>query len=117
MTDNRSVKPSETMDAIALLRASEQFRNWKPEPPLLPPLKRVDGRVIEQSHLMKERHWNVGEVAQQWGISTDLVRDIFQNEDGVLIVERPGTRTKRHYSTMRIPESVLERVYNQLSRR
>lgn len=106
-----------TTDAIALLLQSEKFRNWKPEPPPLPPLKRVDGRVLEQSHLMKERHWDVGEVAEQWGISTDLVRDIFKDEDGVLIVERPGTRTKRSYSTMRIPESVLERVYNQLSRR
>ena len=73
--------------------------------------------TVERSSLVKDKHWSAAEVAEQWGISTDLVRDIFKDEDGVLIVERPGTRTKRSYSTMRIPESVLERVYNEMSRR
>lgn len=45
------------------------------------------------------------------------MRDVFKDEDGVLIVERPGTRTKRAYSTIRISESVLERIYNKLSKR
>lgn len=59
----------------------------------------------------------MSEVAEQWGVSTDLIRDVFKDEDGVLIFERSGTRVKRPYSTMRIPDSILERVYAKLSRR
>jgi hypothetical protein len=100
-------------DTIALLRASPKFRGWRPS---YTTASKPRGPV-ERSALVKDNHWSVAQVAEQWGISTDLVRDIFKDEDGVLIVERPGTRTKRSYSTMRIPESVLERVYNQMSRR
>lgn len=100
-------------DAIAELQASSKFREW--EPPHAKTSKPRDS--VLRSSLVKDKHWSVVEVAEQWGISTDLVRDIFKDEDGVLIVERPGTRTKRSYSTMRIPESVLERVYATLSKR
>jgi hypothetical protein len=113
VTDTRKVNHSAT-DVAALLHASEKFARWKP---LHERLVKPNRPNVELSLLVKDRHWSVMEVAEQWGISTDLVRDIFKDEDGVLIVERPGTRTKRSYSTMRIPESVLERVYNQLSRR
>ena len=112
MTENGKVSQPATTDVAALLRASEKFRLWKPVYTV-----RTTPKGVERSPLIKEKHWNVAEVAEQWGISTDLVRDIFKDEDGVLIVERPGSRVKRSYSTMRIPESVLERVYNQLSRR
>ena len=110
MIENRRVKT--TTDPVVLLRASAKFCQWKPAHAV-----RTTPAHIEKSSLIKEKHWNVVEVAEQWGISTDLVRDIFKDEDGVLIFERPGTRTKRSYSTMRIPESVLERVYNEMSRR
>jgi hypothetical protein len=69
------------------------------------------------SNLMAEKHYSVVEVADLWGVSVDLIRDIFRDEDGVLIVERPGSRVKRSYSTISIPESVLQRVYNRLSKR
>ena len=84
-----------TPDPAAILRASEKFRSRKraQERPLTP-------RDLAESLEMTEKHWSVAEVADQWGISTDLVRDIFKDEDGVLIVERPGTRTKRSYSTV-----------------
>ena len=112
MTDTRKVNHP-AKDAAALLHASGKFVRWQPPQP--PRTASTPG--VEKSSLVKEKHWNVVEVAEQWGVSADLIRDIFKDEDGVLIVERPGTRTKRSYSTMRIPESVLERVYNQLSRR
>lgn len=95
-----------TTDHVEILRSSEKFRAWKkPEP------------AAYRSYLMKEPHYTAAEVAEQWGVSVDLVRDTFRDEPGVLLIERPGTRVKRSYATMRIPESVLDRVYNQLSKR
>lgn len=102
-------------DTVALLLASDKFTPfWRPESK---PSVDSSGRVIERSNIMTDKHWTVNEVAERWGVSVDLIRDVFKDEDGVLIFERPGTRTKRSYSTMRIPESVLERVYSKLSKR
>jgi hypothetical protein len=93
------------LELYKLLLKSDKFLNWKPRDLGYDPA------------LSSEKHFSVAEVAGMWAVSTDLVRDVFKDENGVLIVERPGTRTKRSYSTMRIPESVLERVYNRLSKR
>jgi hypothetical protein len=60
-----------------------------------------------------ERHYTPAEVAKIWGISVDFARDIFRNEADVLALERTGSKK---YTTLRIPESVLERVHNRLSR-
>jgi hypothetical protein len=59
-----------------------------------------------------ERHYTPAEVAKIWGISVDFARDIFRNEPNVLALERTGSAK---YTTLRIPESVLERVHNRLS--
>lgn len=97
----------DTATALEQLRRSPKFREWGK-------LRLSD---LEQSQIATDKHYTPSEVGKLWGVSVDLVRDIFKDEDGVLIVDRPGTRTKRSYSTMRIPESILERVYNQLSKR
>ena len=55
-----------------------------------------------------ERHYSVGEVANLWALSRDSVRRLFRREPGVLAM---GDR----YVTLRIPESVLERVHRRLS--
>ena len=55
-----------------------------------------------------ERHYNVTDVAKLWGLSRDSVRRIFRREPGVMAI---GDR----YVTLRIPESVLERVHRRLS--
>jgi hypothetical protein len=55
-----------------------------------------------------ERHYSVSEVATLWRLSRDSVRRIFRREPGVLVI---GDR----YVTLRIPESVLERVHRKLS--
>jgi len=64
-----------------------------------------------------ERHYSVAEVAEMWNLSADAVRRLFQNEPGVLVLgdSRPKYG-KRRYATLRIPESVLERVYRRLLR-
>ena len=58
----------------------------------------------------RERHYTVPELAAIWNMSTDTVRRRFRNEPGVLIISNPRKGT-RVFETLRIPESVAERVY------
>jgi hypothetical protein len=61
-----------------------------------------------------ERHYAVAEIAAMWNLSTDKVRHLFEEEPGVLVIGRRNPR-KRRYVTLRIPESVAERVHSRLS--
>ena len=61
-----------------------------------------------------ERHYCVAEVAQMWGLSERTIRRIFNNEPGVFRWETSETRFKRAYTTLRIPESVVQRVHRKL---
>jgi hypothetical protein len=96
-------------DLIALLRSSLKFIQWKPIPPPAP----VKG--VEKSNLMKDKHFSPQELADLWGVSVQTIRDLFRDEDGVLKIGSDGTRTRRAYKTLRIPESVAERVHTRLS--
>ena len=62
-----------------------------------------------------ERHYRPHEVAEMWGLSVKVIREIFSSEPGVLKVDRLETRNKRGYCTMRIPESVVVRVHKRLT--
>lgn len=62
----------------------------------------------------KERHYSVAEIAEIWSLSRDVVRKLFERESGVLVLGDDGSRTKRGYHTLRIPESVMERVHRRL---
>jgi hypothetical protein len=63
------------------------------------------------------RHYTVAEIATMWSLSADAVRKIFEKEPGVLVLgETQPRRGKRRYTTLRIPEFVLERVHRKLSR-
>ncbi len=64
-----------------------------------------------------ERHFTPVELAEQWNLSEDTVRRIFERESDVLIFENPERGSSRRRRTMRIPESVAERVYRRLSTR
>ncbi len=57
-----------------------------------------------------ERHYSVEELTELWGMSDDFVRRLFRHELGVVVFckPRPG---KRVYRTLRIPESVVQRVH------
>jgi hypothetical protein len=66
--------------------------------------------------MMAEKHYAPDELAELWGVSTETVRSIFREEPGVLrIVREDKPKNKRAYVTMRIPESVAERIHNRLS--
>lgn len=62
-----------------------------------------------------ERHYAVTEIAEMWNLSPDKVRELFENEPGVLVLGERSPRHKRRYVTLRIPRSVLERVHHRLS--
>lgn len=59
-----------------------------------------------------ERHYAVAEIAARWNLSEDAVRRLFEREPGVLVLES-AKRHKRQYRTLRIPSSVVERVYKK----
>ena len=62
-----------------------------------------------------ERHFTVQALAEQWALSTDAIRDLFEDEPGVLRLGDRKSGRKRRYVTLRIPESVAARVYRRLS--
>lgn len=62
------------------------------------------------------RHFTVREIAEMWNLSDDVVRDLFEHESGVIAIERPRSKRKRRYLTLRIPQDVAERVYRRLQR-
>ncbi len=99
-------------DAVEQAMRSPKFLAWDPVLILLDPEVSQFGRPE-----VAERHYTPVELAEAWGLSPDLIRELFENEDGVLIVSRNQTRYKRQYRTFRIPESVAARVHRRLSER
>ena len=71
----------------------------------------------EQRSRLFERHFSPAELAEAWNLSEDTVRRMFEREPDVLIFENPEKASERRRRTMRIPESVAERVYRRLSTR
>jgi len=63
-----------------------------------------------------ERHYTPSEVAVLWRLSVEMIRRLFQNEPGVMVIQGPTRKGKRPYKTIRIPHSVLERVRARLQR-
>ena len=61
-----------------------------------------------------ERHFSPDELAEMWSLSPEVVRELFKREPGVLVLGNDGGRGKRGYHTLRIPESVVERVHRRL---
>jgi hypothetical protein len=57
--------------------------------------------------VMFERHFSAAELAEYWHVAPSTIRDWFDGEPGVLRIQKSrGSRV-----TLRIPESVAERVY------
>lgn len=94
------------------LLESEKFARWYrgidiPNPPNLD-----REEVMHANKVMEERHFTVAQIADVWGISVDLARDIFRKEPGVVAFDRTGNGK---YITLRVPESVMERVHRKLT--
>ncbi len=61
-----------------------------------------------------EKHYTVQQIGELWNLDPKSVRDIFRMEPGVFQMTNPARRNKRAYSTIRIPESVLQRVHHRM---
>jgi AraC-like DNA-binding protein len=62
-----------------------------------------------------EKHYSIEEIAKLWHLSPKTVRELFREEPGVLKIQRPEQRSKRVYTTWRLPQSVMDTVYRRLS--
>ena len=67
--------------------------------------------------VFNQTHCTVDQVAEMLNMSRDSVTRLFREEEGVLKITRPGNRYKRTYTTLRIPESVLNRVYQRITQK
>ena len=64
-----------------------------------------------------EPHYSPAEIAAAWGLSVDAIRKIFEKEPGVLVIGNAvPRRAKRSYTTLRIPQHILERVHRRMCR-
>jgi hypothetical protein len=62
-----------------------------------------------------ERHYTPKEIAKLWQLDPKTVRDIFRKEAGVLRIGNPNSTVRnRAYTTLRIPQSVLDRVHRRM---
>jgi len=61
-----------------------------------------------------ERHFSVLELAEMWSLSERTIRRMFEGEEGVVNWAHAESRRKRRYQTLRIPESVMLRVYQRI---
>jgi hypothetical protein len=61
-----------------------------------------------------ERHYSVSEIAALWGLSVRTITRMLEGETGILRIGQEGKPRKRRYMTLRVPESVLTRIYSRL---
>src|SRR5712691_1872755 len=64
---------------------------------------------------VEARHYSPSQLAEAWGLSVETIRSIFRQEPGVLKIGSPGTKYKRGYTTLRIPQEVAARVHRRLA--
>jgi hypothetical protein len=101
------------MEAQVKALKSRKFREWQPTRYFATIADRKP--IDHDAGLAQERHYAPKELADVWGLAPDTIRELFESEPGVLVIDRNGTRNKRRYRTFRIPESVAVRVHNRLS--
>ena len=69
----------------------------------------VPSQIETSVHI--ERHYAVTEIAEMWNLSRDKVRELFENEPGVLVIRERSPRRMRRYVTPRVPQTALQRVH------
>jgi hypothetical protein len=68
--------------------------------------------IEHMSHEHDKRVYSPTEVAQMLRVSVDTVRRRLAHEPGVIVIYIPK-RGRRPYRTLRIPQSVLDRLRNK----
>ena len=66
----------------------------------------------ENGSPFEERHFTIQELSDMWHFSEEFVRQIVKGEPGVTewVRQQPG---KRRYRVLRVPQSVVERLYQR----
>lgn len=107
-------------EAVARARLSPKFRRWARGRVLVhvkyhevSPLKHRDSSPLKSPAV--ERHYSPTELASTWGLSPETIRQLFENESGVIVLGNTESRRKRRYRTFRIPESVVFRVHKKIA--
>lgn len=98
--DSREVRPREAANESVGRKFSSE---WK--------------MTESQDHnLFEERHFTIHELSKMWHFSVEFVRQIVKDEPGVTewVRQQPG---KRRYRVLRVPQSVVERLYRRAQAR
>jgi hypothetical protein len=51
-----------------------------------------------------------------WKFDVETIRRLFDDEPGMVVLQTPIKKGKRPYRTIRIPQTVLDRVHRRLQR-
>ena len=74
---------------------------------------------MPRSTLAGQKHYTPGELGELWHLAPSKIRELFADEPGVIRIggfsRREGKQLKRSYFTLRIPQSVAERVHARLT--
>ena len=60
-----------------------------------------------------ETLYDIADVARILNVSKDTARRLFDREPGIFTITSPPCKYRRKYVTIRVPESVLLRVYRR----
>lgn len=71
---------------------------------------------LKEGSACEEKHYSVNELAILWNLSKQTIRRLFQDEPDVVRIGDTDVRRKRAYVTLRIPESVVRRVHQRLTK-
>lgn len=91
---------------------------WKVCPVCTKNLKQINAtrcKPVPKAIRGPKRVYTVAEVAEMMGLSYPTVIRLFENEPGVIILERPTTMNKRRYRNMRITHVAFENVMRRLT--
>jgi hypothetical protein len=81
--------------------------------------KMVEGSAAKRDNAeikhVKGAHYTVQELATLWGLGVDKIRELFENETGVIKLQKPPRKGRRPYTTLRVPENIAERVQRRNS--
>jgi hypothetical protein len=116
--DDDALKKLGPDDVIDIERdvVAGSHREGGPQPVLarsLPVWLRDD--LFDHSPGGKERLYTIAELANYWRISSNVLRPLFENEEGVIKWSSGKTKTgqRKPYVSLRIPEPVAWRVYQR----
>ena len=107
-------KPKEFAKIMAAMREPKAT-------PVAPPIFRAKALIGKRRRLRPRQpgaDYTVTELAHEWGLSTDKIRELFRNEPGVKKFQddKAGKKRKRRYTTLRIGFRISgERRVNQFA--